>query len=240
MAQSTKPRRRRAPRGQGAALRGAILEAARQLLAETGSEEAVSVRSVAEKVGVTTPSIYRHFKDKDDLMDAVCSDVFGALANALAKAADGAAGPLDRLLAQGRAYIDFALANSEEYRMVFMGGCAPTNTDDVLTNDCFSQVIAAVGACMEAGIFPSSPDGPLPVAMRLFAAVHGLAALLICKPWMPWGDVGSMVEAMLLMCAAGCSLEGSLASLAPAELAGELSVLAGRPARGKLPGRRRA
>ncbi len=189
------------------------------------------MRSVAERVGVTTPSIYRHFKDKDDLMDAVCSDVFGALARALAGAADSAAGPLERLLAQGRAYIDFALANAEEYRIVFMSGCAPKNTDGVLTNDCFSQLLATVEACMEAGVFPASPDGPLPAAMRLFASAHGLASLLICKPWLPWGNTDAMVQAMLLMCAGGCSLERRLGALAPAELAGELSLLATEPGR---------
>ena len=182
---------------------------------------------------MTTPSIYRHFKDKDDLMDAVCSDVFGALARALAGAADTTAGPLERLFAQGRAYIDFALANAEEYRIVFMSGCAPKNTDGVLTNDCFTQLLASVEACMEAGVFPVSPDGPLPVAMRLFASAHGLASLLICKPWLPWGDTDAMVEAMLLMCAGGCALEGGLSGLGPAELAGELSLLARKSGRRK-------
>ena len=82
MPASTSSRRHRARRGQGEALRGEILAAARELLAETGNQEAVSVRAVAERVGITTPSIYLHFKDKDDLLDAVCADVFGAFGTA--------------------------------------------------------------------------------------------------------------------------------------------------------------
>jgi hypothetical protein len=62
--------------------------------------------------------------------------------------------------------------------------------------------------------------------MRLFASAHGLASLLICKSWLPWGDTDAMVEATLLMCAGGCALEGGLSGLAPAELASELSLLA--------------
>ena len=64
--------RARLPRGEGALLREEILRATDELLIETASEEAVSIRAVAAKVGVTAPSIYRHFEDKDALMFAVC------------------------------------------------------------------------------------------------------------------------------------------------------------------------
>ena len=66
-------RRRRAPRGSGDLLRDEILDAATQLLLDTGHAKAVSIRSVAERVGVTPPSIYLHFQDKDALLDAVCA-----------------------------------------------------------------------------------------------------------------------------------------------------------------------
>jgi len=66
-------RRRRAPRGSGDQLRDEILGAATDLLLETGDEKAVSIRSVSQRVGVTSPSIYLHFADKDALLDAVCA-----------------------------------------------------------------------------------------------------------------------------------------------------------------------
>ncbi len=117
---STSSRRHRAARGQGEALRGEILAAARDLLAETGNQDAVSVRAVAERVGVTTPSIYLHFKDKDDLLDAVCTEVFEALGVALGEATAQGGSPLERLMAQGRAYVRFALDKPEHYRLAFM------------------------------------------------------------------------------------------------------------------------
>ncbi len=49
------------------------------LLTETGSEDAVSIRAVAQRVGVSAPSIYLHFADKRALIDAVCEEVFEAL-----------------------------------------------------------------------------------------------------------------------------------------------------------------
>ena len=126
---STSSRRHRAARGQGEALRGEILAAARDLLAETGNQDAVSVRAVAERVGVTTPSIYLHFKDKDDLLDAVCAEVFEALGVALGEAAALDGTPVERLMAEGRAYVRFALDKPEHYRLAFMiSGSRGTST----------------------------------------------------------------------------------------------------------------
>ena len=48
------PSRTRARRGQGERLRNELLTAARELLATTGDEAAVTIRTVAERVGVTT------------------------------------------------------------------------------------------------------------------------------------------------------------------------------------------
>ena len=72
-------RRHRARRGSGDLLRAEILTAAEELLVETGSEELVSVRAIADRVGVTTPSIYLHFADKQTLLDTVCGQVFAQL-----------------------------------------------------------------------------------------------------------------------------------------------------------------
>jgi AcrR family transcriptional regulator len=69
-------KRRRAARGSGEQLREEILNAATDLLLETGHAKDVSIRSVAQRVGVTPPSIYLHFADKDALLDAVCGRYF--------------------------------------------------------------------------------------------------------------------------------------------------------------------
>jgi AcrR family transcriptional regulator len=182
---------------------------------------------VAERVGVTTPSIYRHFKDKDDLMDAVCKEVFEKLAEALEKAAASSNSPLERLFAQGRSYVDFALSNPEEYRIVFMGDCRPKSTDEFLTDRCFTQVVDTVRACQDAGLFQPSSAGPLALALEFWACAHGLASLFICKPWLPWGDKAAVVERAMLMCAGGASVEGRLLGRPVPSIAQELAMLPG-------------
>lgn len=77
---TTQPRKRhRAPRGSGELLRDQILDVTTELLLDTGNAKAVSIRSVAQRIGVTSPSIYLHFADKDTLLDAVCSRYFEKL-----------------------------------------------------------------------------------------------------------------------------------------------------------------
>jgi AcrR family transcriptional regulator len=221
---STSSRRHRAARGQGEALRGEILAAARDLLAETGNQDAVSVRAVAERVGVTTPSIYLHFKDKDDLLDAVCAEVFEALAVALAEAAAQGGTPLERLMAQGRAYVRFALDKPEHYRLAFMISGEPRNVDDVLSDNCFVQLLETVQECIDAGIFPTEP-GALRLGLDLWSSAHGLASLLIYKPWFPWGDVDEAVERALRVSVAGCALAGPLAGVPLAVLGEDLAAV---------------
>ena len=101
-------RRARAPRGSGDRLRDEILDAATELLLETGHARAVSIRSVAQRVGVTPPSIYLHFADKDALMDAVCARYFEKLDVEMQRVAAEHTDPVDVLRAQGLAYVRFA------------------------------------------------------------------------------------------------------------------------------------
>src|SRR6195952_1980774 len=67
------PTRRRTParRGSGETLRTEIIEAASDLLAESGDVASMSLRAVARRVGIATTSIYLHFADLDELIVAV-------------------------------------------------------------------------------------------------------------------------------------------------------------------------
>jgi AcrR family transcriptional regulator len=197
-------RRRRAQRGSGEQLRAEIVAATKALLAETGSAEAVSIRAVAQRVGVTSPSIYLHFADKDALLDAVVSDVFAELDLAMQKAvADlDTPEPLPRLQAQGLAYIRWAVGHPEHYRVATMDPCpTPPSVDEVIATGAFAHLSAAVRDCMAAGIFA---DGdPLPITLDLWAAAHGIASLMIAKPYLPWGDVDAIGNRVLCAAAVG-------------------------------------
>src|SRR6202034_2594034 len=127
-------RRRRAPRGSGDLLRDEILDAATELLLETGHAKAVSIRLVAQRVGVTPPSIYLHFADKDALLDAVCARYFEKLDEQMQHLAADQPSTVDVLRAQGLAYVRFAMNTPELYRIAMMSEGGPGSNVDMALN----------------------------------------------------------------------------------------------------------
>ena len=195
-------RRRRAKRGSGEQLRAEIVKAAKELLASSDDASGVSIRSVADAVGVTSPSIYLHFADKEALLDAVVSDVFEELDHAMVSAAAQVELPLERLCAFGLAYVRFAVEHPAHYRLATMDHFAlPPASDDVLVHSAFGHLSATVKECMDSGVF--AEGDPTPVAFEMWAAAHGIAALVIAKPYAPWGDVDDFAYRVLRSAALG-------------------------------------
>ncbi|GLZ41599.1 TetR/AcrR family transcriptional regulator [Actinokineospora sp. NBRC 105648] len=63
-----------------AATRRALLDAAAELL-DLGGPEAVTVREVGARAGVTRGAPYRHFADKDSLLTAIAAETWDRIAN---------------------------------------------------------------------------------------------------------------------------------------------------------------
>jgi AcrR family transcriptional regulator len=189
-------RRRRAPRGFGDLLRDEILDAATELLLETGHAKAVSIRSVAQRVGVTPPSIYLHFEDKDALLDAVSARYFAKLDQEMQRVAIGQPSSLEVLRAQGLAYVRFATQTPELYRIAAMGEWrSGSDADSALASSAFKHMRAAVRALMDEGSFP--PDDMTTVALELWSVTHGVASLLIAKPHLPFGNAEAFADRVL-------------------------------------------
>ncbi|MGI8684861.1 MAG: TetR/AcrR family transcriptional regulator [Acidimicrobiales bacterium] len=193
-------RRARARRGDGDLLRGEILAAAEQLLIETGDQEAVSIRAIADAVGVTPPSIYLHFADKTRLLAAVCEVRFQHFDQFMADAIAGIDDPLERLWERGRAYVRFGLDHPEQYRILFMTrpltGVGPGELDLLPGLTAFGHLVEEVARCMDAGAIAAGD--PFLVATSLWTSVHGITSLLIARPDFPWPDLdrlmGHLVE----------------------------------------------
>lgn len=103
---TTKPRRASYRHGN---LQADALKAATRLVAK-GGHERLSLREVAEAVGVAHRSLYNHFKDREALLDAVATGAYQRLAGLLAKART----PEDYTAR----YVRFALANRALYALM--------------------------------------------------------------------------------------------------------------------------
>jgi len=116
----TPTRRLRARRGEGGQLRDDLVAATERLLATTGDEDAVSIRAIADAVGVSPPAIYLHFPDKDALIFEVCAARFAELDRAVEEAVAGVDDPVESLIELGRAYVRFGVEHPEQYRVLFL------------------------------------------------------------------------------------------------------------------------
>lgn len=190
------PKRRRAARGSGDQLRDDILDATTELLLETGHAKAVSIRAVARRVGVTSPSIYLHFADKDALLDAVCARYFEKLDEQMQAVAAGKTSTIEVLRAQGQAYVRFARQTPELYRIAAMNEGRPgSDVDMTLASSAFVHMRTTIETLMDEGVYPRGDSTQ--AALELWTAAHGVAALLIAKPYLPWGDVEEFTDRVL-------------------------------------------
>ncbi len=160
----------------------------------------MSIRAIADAVGVSPPSIYLHFADKDDLIHSVCQLQFRKLDVVVSETTAGVDDPLDRLRGRGHAYVRFGVAHPEHYRIMLMGkghfsqeefeaGLLPGMRS-------FQSLVGNVQECMDLGVF--AKDDPFLVATILWAMVHGLTSLLISVPGFPaFEDPEAIVDQML-------------------------------------------
>jgi AcrR family transcriptional regulator len=195
--------RTRARKGEGDQLRADILAAAERLLFETGSEDAVSIRAVADATGVTAPSIYRHFTDKAHLLFEVCARQFELLDGAIQAACEGIDDPVLAMQARGRAYVRFGIEHPEHYRIMFMGPAyaTPDQWTDVLSSGAFANLVEGLRAAVDAGTLTLGPARDLQtMALHVWANIHGLTSLLVARPTMPWPELDAFVDEHLSLC----------------------------------------
>ncbi len=204
--------RRRAKRGEGERLREEILAAARELLAETQDADALTVRSVAERVGVSTPSIYLLFADNAALLDAVCEAVFADLDSLMEAAGAQTQDPFEGLRLRGVAYVRFALANPEQYRLAMMTmpgrhdlGKTALMYEDIVVGQTYGNLIGAVRRCIDVGVFAPGTDAQT-VATTLWAAAHGAVSLCLAKPDLAGDDAEALCALVIEHAGMGAAL----------------------------------
>ncbi len=191
------PRRARSPRGQGEQLRDEILIAAERILIETNDQSALSIRAIATAVGVTPPSIYLHFADRNDLVFAVCERHAEQLEQAMARAAEGIEDAWERIRRRGYAYMQWGLDNPEHYRILMMS--RPDHTPDRFVDGRLADTAGLVPVAEDLAAAIASEkvtldDDPLEITKTLWMMIHGMVSLVISKPDFPFGSVDVVYE----------------------------------------------
>lgn len=95
-----------------------LCEVAERLFAEKGPD-AVTMRQLAAKLGVSAMTPYRYFRDKGEILAAVRAAGFNRFAEALEQARADNVGARARGIAVRDAYMGFAMANPSTYKLMF-------------------------------------------------------------------------------------------------------------------------
>jgi len=196
---ATQARRARSPRGQGEHLRDEILAAAERILIETNDQSALSIRAIAAAVGVTPPSIYLHFADRNDLVFAVCERQAEQLEQAMADAAESVVDPWERIRRRGYAYLRWGLDNPEHYRILMLS--RPDQTPDRFIDERLADTAGLVPVAEDVAAAIASAqvvaaEDPLEITKLLWMMIHGMVSLLISKPDFPFGSIDDVYERM--------------------------------------------
>lgn len=186
--------RARNPRGSGTRLRGEIVAAAATLIARTGSDQAVTLRSVAREVGISAPSIYGHFSDRDAIVEAVVSESLEQLHLAVADAVAAHADPVEGLYAGCSAYVEFGISEPARYRVLF-GWSRPKGQSpqsDTRGLAAFNTLVTNLESCVDAG--KSTSTDTFVDAVSIWTSLHGQVMLRADLPEFPWPSTDTVSE----------------------------------------------
>jgi AcrR family transcriptional regulator len=164
------------PAGRLTARGREIVEAARELLEQDGAE-GLTMRRLAERLGIRAPSLYKHVPDKATLEVAIISagleDLAVALETALRTADEGAAEPLAALTV---AYRTFALSRPHLYRLMTDRPLPREHLPAGLEDRAAAPLLRAAG----------NPTR----ARAVWAFAHGMVLLEVAGRFPPGVDVG--------------------------------------------------
>lgn len=149
-------------------LAGAVLQTAGKVLEEQGVE-GLRMRDLARRAQVSHNAPYRHFPERESLLAALAAEGFAMLGRA--QQAARAAGDLR---AMGEAYVAFALAHPQRFRLMF-GGTVRIARHPAL-REVATRVFDGLAGALEREVHST---GARDASVAAWALVHGLAQLLL-------------------------------------------------------------
>lgn len=178
------------------ALREALVEAAHRVISAKGRDN-FTLADACRLAGVSTAAPYRHFADRDALIEAVCLRGYDLFADRLTRARDRhPKGSIEAIVAMGRAYVAFVTEDRELFDLM-CGRELPEAVAQVVDSrpGAFVALLEAVDAYRERRGLADVET--LEIAVPLWAFVHGMAGLMlsgVLRRKLPGLDVDAMIE----------------------------------------------
>ncbi len=153
-------------------LRDALVQAALRE-AEQGGPEAISIKALAKKLGVSQPAPYRHFADREALLAAVTAEAFRQFTACLR---DSVSRPSKRskLSRLAQATLGFGLQRNGIYRLMFASRIMACASKDSELHSAATETFALLLDALEAPAVGLLRER---YALQLWAALHGVVML---------------------------------------------------------------
>jgi AcrR family transcriptional regulator len=177
-------------------LRESLIEATRELVLSKGAEH-FTLADACRFAGVTTAAPYKHFRDKQEILEIVCERGFERLQEATAQAVEKAGpGTLEAIQLMGRAYLSCAVSEPNMFRLMFgqNSDLKSAGAVEEAGTGCLAYVIEQVALFIEK---QGRAEDPRLVALKLWTFVHGAACLVIDKDYdkvAPGLDVEALIN----------------------------------------------
>jgi AcrR family transcriptional regulator len=156
--------------------RDALIAAATDLL-DAGGIDAVTLREVGHRAGVSHNAPYKHFADKEALLAAVAARELAELADTMRVGDGQQRSPGDQLEAAMLSYVAWALAHPDRFTLVF--GAWSTDSPELAASaeEAWALIVHAVAAAQASDELP--PGDPERLAALIRATAHGSVALTL-------------------------------------------------------------
>lgn len=177
-------------------MRQRLCDAALQIYKADGYE-AVTFRRLAHELGISHTLPYRYFDSRDDLFAAVRLACYQRFLSAIRAGDPVKEGPVARLYTLARVVIEYALANPDEYRLMFAMHQPPLSRYPELLairQAAFDYLVAILEQAHAAGIITEDPRTVMHMA---WASAHGLMTLHAAGQLVHGRNMDELVEPLL-------------------------------------------
>ena len=175
-------------------LRAALLAAAESVIAERGVD-GFSLRETARRAGVSPAAPAHHFGDARGLLTALAAEAFRKFGDAL-EAADRVGSRIERLRAQGIAYVRFALEERAKFDLMWRYHLL--DRDDPDYRDASSRAYSILDTAARGRPAAPGETAEIPEAIAAWSMVHGFARLVLDGAFGDEGGAGERAAATLL------------------------------------------
>lgn len=189
--------------------RRTILSAAAKIVGREGLGQ-LSMRGLADALGVTAGALYRYYPSKQDLIVDFCRDAITELRNCFDEIHRTAEDPLSAIRSMMKAYARFGLEDSDRFRMLFLendqGLTAPLMEDEATLLP-YRQLAEQVAMAATAGLIVTADSERS--TQIIWAGVHGLVTLSSTFNDFDFGNVDQLVVEMIELFISGLRPQGA-------------------------------